>query len=127
MSQQDIQVFQTAWNFVDDDYSGTVSIQRAQVLLRLIYEKLGLDKPLMLKRMCLEIKKSQTGKTNKVTFHNLLFVIAYKVKYLIFYFLEVAFIRTHSPNSDGIWLVLELPEKLYFSMVYYGKKQVEGL
>lgn len=75
MSNQDIHIFQGGWSVVDNERQGFVTRRKARFCLRLIYEWLKLDKPLMLDRMFLEIERNET---NKVTFHNLLFIIAYK-------------------------------------------------
>ena len=78
MSEADIGIFQGGWNVVDIDRCGFVSVRKARFCLRLIYERLKLDKPLMLDRCFLEIEKNQLNRTNRITFHKLLFIIAYK-------------------------------------------------
>ena len=78
MSEADINIFQGGWNVVDIERQGFVTIRKARFCLRLIYERLKLDKPLMLDRCFLEIEKNQLSRTNKITFHKLLFIIAYK-------------------------------------------------
>ena len=76
MSQQDIQGFQKTWNLCDEEKSGSMTLVRAKVVLRLLGGGLALDKidqPLIFRRMVAELEKM---KQKKVTFHNLLFVIA---------------------------------------------------
>ena len=80
MSQQDIQCFQNTWNLCDNDKSGYMSLIRAKVVLRLLQGGLALEKikplkPLLFRRMVAELERG-TGK-KKVSFHNLLFVLAY--------------------------------------------------
>ena len=80
MSQQDIQCFQETWNLCDEEKSGSMSLVRAKVVLRMLQgglalEKLRVGKPLIFRRMVAELEKIKSQK--KVTFHNLLFVLAY--------------------------------------------------
>ena len=80
MSQQDIQWFQETWNRCDEEKSGSMSLDSAKEVLRqlkggLSIQNLKKDKPLIYKSMCAELEKVKTGKN--VTFHNLLFVLAY--------------------------------------------------
>jgi len=80
MSQQDIQCFQETWNLCDNEKSGYMSLVRAKVVLRLLQGGLALEnikglKPLLFRRMVAELEKVKGQK--KVSFHNLLFVLAY--------------------------------------------------
>ena len=80
MSQQDIQCFQETWNLCDEEKSGSMTLVRARVVLRLLRGGLAMDKlkigrPLIFRRMVAELEKVK--KQKKVTFHNLLFVIAF--------------------------------------------------
>ena len=80
MSQQDIQCFQETWNLCDEEKSGSMTLIRARVVLRLLRGGISLDKlrigrPLIFRRMVSELERVK--KQNKVTFHNLLFVIAF--------------------------------------------------
>ena len=73
MSHQDITIFQKAWNIVDKEHRGVIDALRARFCLRLVYKELGLGEPLLLRRMMVEVERNHG---NKVTFHNLLFIVA---------------------------------------------------
>jgi len=80
LSAQDITHYQEKWNFVDKEKSGTISLVKARVVLILLTGGLDLRKqkhhPLLFKRICAELERTRNNKD--ITFHNLLFVLAYK-------------------------------------------------
>ena len=82
MSQQDIAQFQDKWNMVDTNKSGAITLDEAREVLEKLTGEISINylkrkQRLYFKRVMAELERIDAA-GNDITFHSLLFAIAYK-------------------------------------------------